>query len=382
MKKLTPQQAREHNLKLVLRTIYNSARISRADIARLTNLTRATVSDVVEELMNKGFVREVGLGPSTGGKPPTLLEFVEDARYLVGVDLAEDEFRGALIDLRGGIKRKYNTRVKQASGSEALNRVYELLDVLVKGADRPILGIGIGVPGLMDAGRGMVLKAVNLDWQDLPLRDLLQERYNVSVYVANDCQVAALSEYTFGKCKKTESLVLIKIGRGVGAGVVINGSLYHGDSSGAGEIGHVVVDENGERCGCGKRGCLETFVSCRAMIRKVERQVKNEGVDMKYIFTAFSAGDERVKRIVLDAAHHLGLMIAHIIAILNIQEIVLAGGITELGEGFLKLVEKVVREHALDALAKVTRIRFASLGEDMVMMGAAAFLMKKELGLP
>ena len=226
VQKATRKQTRMHNTRLVLKTIYDGDQISRADIARGTGLTRPTVSDVVSELLESGLVEEVGYGPSTGGKPPILLSVADDSRHLIGIDLASGEFRGAAVNLRGEIRRRVNRPLRGQEGDEALALTYELIDEVVAAADAPLLGIGIGTPGLMDTVNGVVRWAVNLGWRDLPLRKLLQERYDLPVYVANDCHAAALAEYTFGEHKEAKDLVVIKIEHGIGSGILLNGRLF------------------------------------------------------------------------------------------------------------------------------------------------------------
>ena len=170
---------------------------------------------------------------------------VDGARHLIGIDLANSEFRGAVTDLRGRIIHRVSLPVHDQDGKAALELVYALCEQLLPAATSPLLGIGIGTPGLIHAQKGVVRKAVNLDWADLPLRDLVAKRCALPVYIANDSHVAALGEYIFGQTRKTPNLVVVKVGRGVGAGIVLNGRLYHGDGSGAGEIGHVRVVEDG-----------------------------------------------------------------------------------------------------------------------------------------
>ena len=191
--KATSKQTKAYNTRLVLRTIYDHDRISRADIARATGLTRPTVSDAVAGLSRRGLVEEVGQGPSAGGKPPILLSVIDDSRHAIGIDLASDEFRGAVVNRRGEIRHRASLPLDGRDGEVALERVYELVDHLLSATGSPLLGIGIGTPGLMDPTKGIVRRAVNLDWQDLPLRSLLKQRYGLPLYLANDPQVAALA---------------------------------------------------------------------------------------------------------------------------------------------------------------------------------------------
>ena len=365
------------------------------DIARLTGLTRTTVSDAVAELIKDGLVAEVGLGPSAGGKPPTLLSVVDDSRYLIGIDLANSEFRGAVINLRGEIKYRLSLPIHDRDGDAALALVYELADELVAIADSPILGIGIGTPGLMDARRGVVRDAVNLDWHNLPLGDLLEERYELPVYIANDSQVAALAECTFGDSENVSNLILIKVGRGTGGGIVLNRQLYYGDGFGAGEIGHVAVVEDGELCRCGHYGCLETVTSSRAIVKRAQAIAKKdphstlyrfvatpEEINTDIVLQAFEAGDEALQPVIAEAGHYLGVAVANLVGALNVQRVVIAGSVARFGQALLEPTVQEVRRRSLAALANETRIEITSLGPDIVILGAAALLLTYELGLP
>ena len=377
MEKANQRKARQHNLRLVLKTIYDQDEISRADIARATGLTRATVSDVVSELIGQGLVAETGIGPSAGGKPPILLGVVDDARQIVGIDLAESEFRGAVVNLRGEIRHRVAIPVQDRDGEAALNLVYELVDRLLEAATSPLLGIGIGTPGLMDADRGIVLNAVNLDWHNLPLRELLGRRYHLPIYIANDSQAAAMAESTFGSGQGLRNLVLIKAGRGVGAGIVLDRKLYYGDGFGAGEIGHVrVVEEDGELCRCGRHGCLETVVSVRALVRQAGAE------DFEALIRAYRQGDPQTEAVLRRAARYLGMTIAHLVGALNVRQIVLGGEVARLGRPFAEMITAEARERVLASLSEQTAVRVSELGEEIVILGAAALLMKYELGLP
>lgn len=394
--KATHQQTRLYNSQLVLKSIYNQGPISRAEIARLTGLTKATVSELVTELEEKRLVEEVGRGPSAGGKAPILLSFLDNARYLIGLDLANNEFRGAVVNLRGRICQAVNLPLLGRSGEEALALVYELIDRLVAGTDQPLLGIGIGTPGLIDSNNGVVCQAVNLDWHNLPLADLVGGRYNLPVYVGNDSQVAALAEYLFGEDSGIAgaNMVMIKVGRGIGAGLIINGQLFQGDGFGAGEIGHLRVAGNGRVCRCGNVGCLETVASNRAIRKRAEivaattpdsplRPLLDEpGSNANdVIWQAFQAGDPETRQIVLEAGRFLGAAVANLIGLLNIRRILLVGSVTRYGQPWLEAVQAELPRHALPALVESTNVNIASLGADVVIQGASALLITNELGL-
>ena len=210
--KATHQQTRVHNERLVLRTVYDLGPISRADVARQTGLTRTTVSDVVTGLLDDGVVREIGRGPSSGGKAPILLEVDQDARLVVGLDLGEEHFAGSLVNLRGEIRRTVELPVAGRDGDDAVQLVFVLLDELLDGIAAPLLGIGIGTPGLVDSRTGTFRGAVNLDWRDLPLGDRPRP-HGVPVNVANDSQATALAEYTFAGGERVPNLLASRSAR-------------------------------------------------------------------------------------------------------------------------------------------------------------------------
>ncbi len=384
MKKATQQQTKEHNRNLVLRTIFDYEKISRAEIARITGLTRTTVSDIVSEFMEDGLVDEVGLGQSLGGKNPILLSLVEDSRYLIGLDLAQTEFMGAVVNLRGKIRSLTSHPVNNRSGKEALNAIYEILDRLVGNELQPIVGIGVGTPGLVNAKEGVVVNAVNLDWQNLPLSQLLQDRYNLPAYVLNDSQAAAMGEYTFGEGHSAENnLVVINVRQGIGAGIIIDQHLFQGDGGGAGEIGHiVVVPEGGQRCRCGNYGCLETVASSKALIREAKRLAeRSEGIfptgreiDLESIHRAYQAENPLVQQIVMTSAHFMGIAISSLVETLNIQKIVLSGDVTWYGQPWLDLVQETISRNSLSGLARDTRVSFGTLDENGIILGASASL--------
>jgi predicted NBD/HSP70 family sugar kinase len=394
--KATHQQTRAHNAALVLRALYDHGPISRADVARLTQLTRTTVGDVVGELLAEGLAREIGRGPSTGGKAPILLEVVDASRSVIGLDLGEFVFRAALVDLRGRVQQTVERGVTGLDGDEALEVVHAMIEELVAarpGGASALLGIGVGTPGIVDAETGTIRYAVNLDWQDLPLGQLLAERHGVPVRVANDSRAAALAIELFGG-RRSQNLIAITVGRGIGAGVVIGGELFHGDGFGAGEIGHTVVEDDGSACSCGRFGCLETVANARAIVaRAIEagrrepdselaRRLSEHGdLTLDDVRQALEAGDEPARSVVIAAGRYLGRVIAAIIGILDVERIVLHGSVTQLGEPWLEAVRDEARRRSLDLLSRDVSIELAPPIGDLVVMGASALLLTDELGL-
>ncbi|MBI9048949.1 MAG: ROK family transcriptional regulator [Anaerolineaceae bacterium] len=391
--KATREYLKRHNSELVLKTIYDHVEISRADIARITRLTRTTVSEVVNNLIEDGLVEELGYGPSAGGTPPMIIRVVKDWRSIIGIDLANDEFRGGLINLRGEIEHWECVPIHDSDGEAAKALIFQLIDQLMKHATRPVMGIGVGTPGFIDTQNGIVIEAVNLDWRQFPLQQLLKDRYQVPVLISNDSQVAALGEYTFGDPKDDSNLIVMKVGRGIGAGIVVDHHIYYGDGSHAGAIGHVVVKDEGDLCRCGHCGCLETVSSSRAIVKQCKKYAAmnpnsplNQVADINKLSTddviqIYNNGDPAVIEIVHRAAHYLGVVIAHMIGSMNINRFLISGSVSRFGEQFLDVIRKTVKARVLPAQLDGLRIEEANLETEAIALGAAAMLMAKELGI-
>ncbi|MFI4942509.1 MAG: ROK family protein [Burkholderiales bacterium] len=387
MKKATQQHTKRHNRDLVLSTVFSQATVSRAEIARITGLTRTTVSQIVAGLMDEGLVQEVGVGSSRGGKSPILMSVVADSRHLIGLDLAQDRFSGALVNLRGQIRQTLDLPVPSGDGDAALGAVYELLDGLIAAATRPLVGIGVGTPGLVDARHGVVVNAVNLNWRNLPLGQLLTDRYGLPASVLNDSQAAAIGEHTFGDgYRPDESLVVVNVGHGIGAGIILNGQLFHGDGGGAGEIGHVAVSsEAGLRCRCGNVGCLETLASTRALVERARAAYQARGgahaaraetISFDSLVRDFEEADPLARQVVLEAGRFMGLAVSSLVGTLNVHRVVIAGEMARFGRPLLDAIRETVAQTTLARLAGETRVEFEHLGHNEIILGASALILR------
>jgi N-acetylglucosamine repressor len=390
LEKATRQHTKDHNSQLVLRTIYDSNEISRAELARLTRLTRTTISDVVTQLIERELVEEVGHGRSSGGRTPILLSVIDDSRHLVGINLLDGELAGATINLRGAIQRRACRRLQHRDAESVLALTYDLIDELVGAATRPLLGIGVSTPGLMDTSAEVVRRAVNFGWQDLHLKALIQSRYQLPVYMGNLAHMAALAEYTFGGGQTRKNLVVIHISQGIGAGIILHGDLFHGDAYGAGEIGHAVVVEDGRLCNCGNYGCLETVADSRAIVRRV-RELAGATLhpdaanlatsDFEQAVQAFHAGDPTVGQVIDEVGRYLGIAAAQLVSILNIERIVITGPVARFGQPLRDIVERELLRRALPTLAQATEIVVVEEQPDTILLGISALLLSHELGL-
>jgi len=362
--KIVPGDARGHNLSLVLQTLYRSGTQSRADIARVTGLTRVTVSALVAELMADGLVLELGQREDARpGKPATLIDLNRAGFQIVGLDLSEHAvFRGAVLDLDGNILARAEVALDHRVGEAALALVIDLTRRLVSASTAPLLGIGVGSPGVVDLG-GVVLTAPNLGWVDVALQHTLADEFGVGVIVANDANAAVLAEHSFGDADS--DAMLVKVGHGVGAGLLLGGTPLFGSRFAAGEIGHVVVGtDGGATCVCGKVGCLETWLSIPNLTAKL---------------TGSDPADRDA--VLVEAGQRLGIALAPVVGALNLSEIILSGP-TELLDGVLaQATVETLRSRTMDEFHGFLTLRMTALGQDIVLRGAAVMVLSDSLGV-
>lgn len=363
-RKVLPEDARGHNRSLVLQTVYTTAGLSRADVARETGLTRVTVSDLVAELIASGLIVEAGLTRRSGpGKPATVLEFDRAAYQIVGIDLSgHSVFRGALMTLDGEVVHRTAASLRGRTGDDVTALVVGLVDELVGAATRPLLGVGIGSPGIVDL-RGVVLTAPNLGWTDVPVEEIISKRTGVPVVVTNDANAAALAEHSFGG--GASDMILVKIDHGVGAGLVVAGTAVFGAAFAAGEIGHVVVGEEGKLCVCGKRGCLETRLGAPRLDAALAETDSPEAHDA----------------VLREAGRWAGFALAPVVGALNLTEVVLSGPIRLLDGPLVDELTDTLRARTMAEFHGSVKVRMTALGEDIVMRGAASLVLSRELGV-
>jgi predicted NBD/HSP70 family sugar kinase len=363
--KVLPEHARGHNRSLVMQTLYREGQLSRADIARETGLTRVTVSDLVAELIGENLVIEIGQREDARpGKPATLLDLNRDAFQIIGIDLSEyATFRGALLDLDGQILARADRPLAGSTGDDAVAKIISLIESLLEAATRPILGIGVGSPGVVDLA-GVVLTAPNLGWTNRSLQLELAVRFSIPVVVINDANAATLAEHSFGGA--ASDMMLVKVGHGVGAGLLLGGTPLFGSRFAAGEIGHVVVGtDGGADCVCGKRGCLETWLATPRLDAALA--------------TAATSGQK--EQILWAAGERLGIALAPVVGALDLAEIVLSGP-THLLDGTLaRATIETLRARTMPEFHGNLVLRMTELGEDIVLRGAAVMVLSGQLGV-
>ncbi|MFS0911658.1 ROK family protein [Microbacterium sp. 179-I 3D2 NHS] len=361
--KVLPEHARGHNRALVLQTLYHSGAMSRADLSRETGLTRVTISDLVAEFIADGIVVEMGVREAVGpGKPPILIDIDRIGHQILGLDLSgPSAFEGAVLSLDGDVlERRVVPRPESADGDAAYAATLALARTLVAASTQPLLGVGIGTPGVVRPD-GFVLSSPNLGWSNFPLEAKLSADLDLPVLARNDANAAVLAEYTFGEAKA--DFMLIKLGRGVGAGLITGSQPLVGSRFAAGEIGHVVVGtDGGPRCACGKDGCLEAWLSVSRMRAALDADP--------------GARDE----ILRDSGTRMAIAIAPIVAALDLSEVVLSGPADLLDGILIEAAVQTLRARTLEGVFEDVTVR-RTTQDDIVLRGAAVMVLSGQLGV-
>ena len=390
------QMVKDVNKSLILEIIERKYNISRADIARESGLSSTTVSSLIEELEREELVKELGHSYTRRGRRPVLYQINHESRYIVAADVGSNVLTVLVTDLKFNIIKETQTNIEDQIGQELVRTLYQTINegIINSGVDRSrIIGVGVASPGLVDHQSGTVMKSVNLQWEAIPLKGILEHELELPVYVENMNHSAAVGEFERGLNSKASRFLYLNIGRGVGASIILNGEILWGSGVGAGELGHFIMDRNGERCSCGARGCLETLVSARVILKKARRCatqypesllnkiVKNdiEAITLETVAQAARQNDPPVVNLLMETGEWIGIAVAGMINLLNPDVIMFGGRVINIaGEMLLNIIQNVAKENSLPMLFKATNFVMPRLGHLSSAIGAATFVYKKE----
>ncbi len=377
----------------VLDAIRRGASRSRVEVSRRTGLSRTVVAQRVSELVDRGLVIETGTGPSTGGRPPRHLRFDAGGGHLLLADLGATSIAVAVADLDGEVLYFSEQAADVALGPEAIiGTVESLFDGLEAkaGWPGPLRGIGIGVPGPVEFGTGRpVAPPIMPGWDGYPIRERLAARYGTRAWVDNDVNVMALGEWQYGVASGHDNVVFMKIGTGIGAGLISDGLLHRGAQGAAGDVGHVgVIGHGGVVCRCGNVGCLEAVAGGAALARDGEAAaadgrspalsaaVERAGrVTAQDVAAAAARGDAAGVELLQRAGRYVGYSLASIVSFFNPSLIVIGGGVAESGDVFIAAIREIVYGRSLPLATRDLVIKRSSLGPRAGVMGAAAMVL-------
>lgn len=390
---------RQPNKDVVLDIIRRSPEgISRAEIAETLSVSRATVSGIVNRLIASGIVLERGAGVSHGGRRPIVLEMNPDAGRVLGIEMGATHLLAVVSDLTGRVLAEADTQLDIGAGPEVC---FEQLSQVVAGLlDQralnweQILAIGMGVPGPMITAHGTVsFPPIMPGWDRFPIRQRLEALWHKPAFVDNDANLGALGEGTFGAGRGQSNLAYIKVGTGIGCGILLDGKIYHGVLGTAGEIGHVTISPDGPPCKCGNYGCLEAMAGGRAIAQRAQLAVAagqpttlahlNHGRPLtdQDVVQAARAGDPLSQQLLSDAGRLIGTALASLINLLNPGLIIIGGRLANAEDLLLGPLREAVQQRSLRASFQTARIVPAALGQHTIALGAAALAIENGLQL-
>jgi glucokinase-like ROK family protein len=365
---------------------------TRPELIARTGLSRAVVAQRVSELVTRGLLEEAELGPSTGGRAPRILRFRAGSGFVLAADLGATHTAVAAVDLGGNVLAHHEEPSDIAAGPDVvLGRVAELFDELRARHELPgrLWGVGIGVPGPVEFSSGRpVAPPIMPGWDQFPVRDLFSKRYDVPVWVDNDVNVMALGEVRAGVGRDADVVVYVKIGTGIGAGIVIDGKLLRGAQGSAGDVGHIQVrDDPSVVCRCGKIGCLEALAGGGAIQRRAEAAARagdapvlaellaaNGSLTAADVARAASHGDVVATQLLDESGRLVGRMLASVVNLLNPSLVVVGGGVANAGDGLLAAIRQTVYARSLPLATRDLVVRRGTLGHVGGVIGAASMV--------
>jgi predicted NBD/HSP70 family sugar kinase len=378
----TVKDVRKVNRSLVLKEFYFNAPVSRLDVSRTTHLSPATVTNIVNELIESNILVEEGLVESSGGRPSTLLKVNPHLGYFLGIELDEEHLNAELFDIYFSPRAKYQTPISQnALGPEGI--VEDIIRAVASMTESQnlecsdILGIGIGLPGIVDTQTGVFVFAPSWGWENVNLADKLKEKFPIPVYIDNANKAMGIAEMLFGYGRESKNYAVLMIGKGVGGAIIQDGALIRGETNVAGEFGHMTMDIHGPACRCGSQGCLETLVGARGLIDHYNRL---SGSDLAENFDSvdilihdYENGAEAARQVISQALSYLGAAIANIITIENPERIIIGGTLgLKLGKIGLEQIRKNVSKYVLPGSIEMKNILISELSTNAIPVGAAS----------
>ncbi|UOR11348.1 ROK family transcriptional regulator [Halobacillus amylolyticus] len=383
------------NRSIILNMIRKDGPISRAEIAKQTRLTPPTVSNIVKELITSQFVIETTQGASQGGRKPTLLAINAEHFYIIGIDVGRYKMKFIVTNLFGELKDSTVLQIKEYPTEEDLlatmkTGIYSLLQS-DKNDTEKFLGIGVGMHGIVDIEKGISLFAPSFDLHNIPIKQELESEFRMIVKVENDARTMTLGESWFGNGKDTDNIVGINVGHGIGAGIMINGKLFHGENNIAGEIGHVTIDLSGPKCTCGNYGCLQTLAGGPAIAARAKKHLKTgktsrildfvendiEKIDGETVYQAACDGDDFSVELLNQTGRFLGIGLVNLMHTLNPKRIIIGGGVANAKNFLMEGLKETIQSRGLTKEARETSIVLSSLGENASAYGACVLILEE-----
>ena len=381
--------------KKIIRHLYLSGPKSNPEICKSTNMSSPTITGLLNELIEQGIVNEVGAGTSSGGRRPNMYGLRSDSRYVIGIDIARYSSTIAIFDINNqlvGNIAEFNAKIED--GDLLFDKLYNAVLKVTEEADIPyekIIALGLDMPGLVDSKRG--INYTYLFDNERTLQERFEQKFQKPVYIENDARVMALGEYRFGLAQGRKNVMCLKVSWGVGLGMILNGAVYHGFTGFAGEFGHIQMVQDGELCTCGKRGCLETVSSAKALVKFAKEGLREgrvsilvdqtgndpEQLTAKMIINAAKSGDEFSINILSKIGRELGRGLTSLIHLMNPEAIIIGGLMAEADQYITAPIQQSINKYSIPNISKETEILVSELKDQSGVLGTAALVWEQVL---
>jgi predicted NBD/HSP70 family sugar kinase len=365
------------NQKVLLNEIVSNSPISRASLSEITGLNKSTVSSQISTLIEKNLIFEIGQGQSSGGRKPVMLVFNKNAGFSIGIDIGVDDLNGILTDLKGNIVLEDHQQLDHPDTETIKDRLFSMINGFIgQMPESPygLIGIGLGVPGLVNNDHQIIL-APNLNWyKDIDLKKSLEQEFHVPVFIENEANAGAHGEKEFGAAKNFENLVFVSVGTGIGTGIIIHNELYRGDIGFAGEMGHLTIDLNGPKCRCGNRGCWELYASEKALLKLQPDHLQK--ITKQELINLANQNDPEILSALQNFGYYLGVGLVNVLNTFNPQAVVIRNDIIEALPIVLNSLRNSISSRIIDQLASRYELLVSSLGKNATALGASSLVIE------
>ncbi|HHV75017.1 MULTISPECIES: ROK family transcriptional regulator [unclassified Thermoanaerobacterium] len=377
------------NESLILNVIRHNKYVSRSEIAKITNLTPPTVTNIINKLLEDGLVKEDKLGESSGGRPPVILKINNEAFDIIVIIIGTDIMEEYLLDAELTIKESKVDNIKKEDSESIFKLLFDRIRHLKDISKKEIAGIGIVVRGPVKSSEGISVFSPNIGWRNVPIKDMIEKEFGIPTFVENDVRAMALGEFYNGIAKNVGNVVFLKVGHGIGSTIILDGKIYRGINDMAGEIGHTTIDVAGPKCSCGNYGCFEALASEKALVNNVVKRIKEgsyslvseyvngdlENITTRFVYKAAEEGDEVALSELNKIAIYLGIGIANIVNVFSPELVLISGGIVR-GRKFIEdVVLETIKKRSFEANYSSCSIAFSNPDYNTALMGISNIIL-------
>ncbi|MGP4039054.1 ROK family protein [Gracilibacillus sp. D59] len=388
--RISKDMMKQYNQKLVLRILMKEGAVSKSTLSKITGLTLPAITDIVDSLEQYRLIKNIGESKTNRGRFPTLYKIEENVLKVIGIGITSKQLNVSFYNLKGEELAYYSEGLpKNTSPDNIISKITLVInDLLTKHGFQKseILGVGVGMHGIVDFKRGVAIYPPHLDWENVPIKEKLEEQMDLPVLVDNDCNALTLAESWFGKAQEENSFIVVNVDYGVGAGIMIDRKIFHGIDFGAGQIGHTIVNDDGPLCSCGNYGCLEALASENSIVEQVKKKIKKgfpsilkdenktlNNMSITDVYNAVAKDDTLVINVVEEAARYVGIAVSALVNIINPEKIILTGSLVQqVPDQIFNCLVDSFSKHALKTNTKKLEVVKSDLQDNAIPLGAAS----------